>query len=632
MAGYVDAALFIYTLESRKLAEQLRENPYGVTITPMAYETLLVDPEGLLAQVKHVVVSGNLEVVKTILFLAMKFNFSVGVIPGPKEKKKLLAAFALPPDPEQAVELALRQNEGAMDIILCNRNILLFKAILGEIPVVDASLESNRLSLLVKTLQKFFGIDLEIFSLTTAEEKKIKTDAWGGMILNLDDGTLTSQLIHAGSHPADGMVSLLLFAPLSVVDYFRFLSRYLRGKLEDRIMPKTMGYIKSSCIEIEVEKELPVWIDGEQKTQTPLRCEAVPSAVRINTGLKSKGGGDNKDRPPRDELKIDNLPMGKEVIRATSKSIPFFPYATEERFQDLFIALREDARANAAYIVLMVLSTMMATMGLYLNSDSVIIGAMLMAPLMAPIISLSMGILRQDEKLSRNSAQKILLGVGISLVTAAAITLIFPHKPITAEMESRLQPTLLDLSVAIIAGIAGAYTKSFKEIIQSLAGVAIAVALVPPLAVAGIGIGRLDPLFFGEAFLLFATNLIGIVIAATLTFRVLGYSAALRGKRSLLLVLVSLVIVSIPLYYSYSRIVAKVMAEKRWQRERYLVNGKYLIIRKADVQYHRNKNVVIMDILTREPLTRHDMVRFKKKIQANSDEKLIVRTRISYIQ
>ena len=63
-------------------------------------------------------------------------------------------------------------------------------------------------------------------------------------------------------------------------------------------------------------------------------------------------------------------------------------------------------------------------------------------------------------------------------------------------MQGRLNPTVLDLLVAIAAGVAGAYTKSFKEILQSLAGVAIAVALVPPLAVAGIGLGRLDPSFF----------------------------------------------------------------------------------------------------------------------------------------
>ena len=143
---------------------------------------------------------------------------------------------------------------------------------------------------------------------------------------------------------------------------------------------------------------------------------------------------------------------------------------------------------------------MLATLGLYQNSAAVVIGAMLLAPLMAPIISLAMGMLRQDMKMSRQSAVKIIVGVVIALLAAALLTLVFPHKPVTAEMLARVNPTLLDLGVAIFAGIAGAYTKAYKEILQSLAGVAIAVALVPPLAVAGIGIGRLDISFLFPGF------------------------------------------------------------------------------------------------------------------------------------
>ncbi|ORU94895.1 MAG: hypothetical protein A6F70_10200 [Cycloclasticus sp. symbiont of Bathymodiolus heckerae] len=109
----------------------------------------------------------------------------------------------------------------------------------------------------------------------------------------------------------------------------------------------------------------------------------------------------------------------------------------------------------------------------------------------------------------------------LALLASALITQLFPYKMMTDEMSARLSPSLLDLAVAIVSGVAGAYSKSYREIIQSLAGVAIAVALVPPLAVAGIGIGRLDMTFFLQAFLLFSTNLIGITLAATFTFRLL---------------------------------------------------------------------------------------------------------------
>ena len=256
---------------------------------------------------------------------------------------------------------------------------------------------------------------------------------------------------------------------------------------------------------------------------------------------------------------------------------------------------------------------------------------MLLAPLMTPIVSLAMGILRGNIDLFKNSIGKIVTGVIIALLSSALITFLFPHKPITAEMLARLNPTLLDLGVAIISGIAAAYSKSFKEIIQSLAGVAIAVALVPPLAVAGIGIGRWDFHFFYQAYLLFSTNLVGIIIAATFTFRVLGYSAVVRSRRSLGVVFIFLVLIAIPLYLSYSRIVEDRVFAKNWQNERFLVNQKYLIIRDASIFRRGDKRIVLMDILAREPLSRRDLNTFKKKIQTNFSQKLIIRINMYYI-
>jgi uncharacterized hydrophobic protein (TIGR00271 family) len=334
----------------------------------------------------------------------------------------------------------------------------------------------------------------------------------------------------------------------------------------------------------------------------------------------------------KEKIDINNLPRENELLKAKKqKRIPFFSYASDERFHDLFPALREDARLNSIYLVLMVLSTMLAAIGLYLNSASVIIGAMLLAPLMTPIVSLSMGILRGNIELFKDSIGKIVLGILIALISSALITFLFPHKPITDEMLARMNPTLLDLGVAIISGIAAAYSKSFKEIIQSLAGVAIAVALVPPLTVAGIGIGRLDFYIFYQAFLLFSTNLVGIIISATYTFRILGYSAAVRSRGGIGVVFIFLVLISIPLYLTYFRIVEDRVFEQSWQKERFLVNEKYLIIRKASIFWRGDKRIILMEILAREPLTREDLTAFKKKIQANFNKKLIIRIKTFYI-
>jgi hypothetical protein len=190
---------------------------------------------------------------------------------------------------------------------------------------------------------------------------------------------------------------------------------------------------------------------------------------------------------------------------------------------------------------------------------------------------------------------------------------------------------MLDLIVAIAAGIAGAYTKSYKEILQSLAGVAIAVALVPPLAVAGIGLGRLDFLFFQQAFLLFLTNLIGIILAATITFRILGFSPVVRDKRGVLIASVFFVVVSVPLFMGFQSIVAKTEFENSWKKERFLVNEKYLIVNKAKLHEFHNKKILIVDIYAREPLNRYDLTLFKKKVQQNFAEDLLIRANIIYI-
>jgi len=211
------------------------------------------------------------------------------------------------------------------------------------------------------------------------------------------------------------------------------------------------------------------------------------------------------------------------------------------------------------------------------------------------------------------------------------ITLLFRYKPITPEMQARLHPSLLDLLVAFISGVAGAYAKSHKEIIESLAGVAIAVALIPPLAVAGIGLGRGNFFFFSQAFLLYLTNLIGIILAATFTFRFLGYSSAIGNKRGILLVLVITLLIGIPLYLTTEKIMNATTIEKRWQRERFLVNDKYLIVKEAHIAYQDNHKLLFAKVLTREPLNRSDLNQLRDKIQANITGNMKIRIQIIYI-
>jgi uncharacterized hydrophobic protein (TIGR00271 family) len=609
MPEYVTAALFVYTDDTKYLIEAVQNNSSGSHITPVAFDALMQTPQEHLAGVDHVVVAGSLNVIKEILRLAMKYDFSIGIIPDRKQKH-LIKFYDLPKNPAAATELALRQDSQTIDLIVCNGEIMLFKAAIGRIPFLDTPAKASWIQVLLNALRKFVRFKLYTFRFGTAAKKEINTAASGCMILQHARGSFAARLISHDYSFTDGMASLVISAPISIIEYVKLLRQALRSSKRFKNLPSSIGYIKSPQIDIEPETGLDVIIDDQLTTQTPLHCETIAKAVRINVGKslqeESRGAEDVRER-----IDVENLPTEKELLKVKKqKRIPFFSYASDERFHDLYKDLSEDARLNSIYVVLMVLSTMLATVGLYLST---------------------MGILRGNIDLFKNSIGKIVIGVFIALISSALITLLFPYKPITDEMLARLNPTLLDLAVAIISGIAAAYSKSFREIIQSLAGVAIAVALVPPLAVAGIGIGRLDFYFFYQAFLLFSTNLVGIIIAATFTFRVLGYSAVVRSKRSLVVVFVFLVLISVPLYLSFSRIVEDRIFEQNLRKERFLVNEKYLIIIRASIIWRGDKRIILMDILAREPLTREDLNAFKKKIQTNFSKKLIIRLKTFYI-
>ncbi|HHD56330.1 MAG TPA: TIGR00341 family protein [Desulfobulbaceae bacterium] len=350
--------------------------------------------------------------------------------------------------------------------------------------------------------------------------------------------------------------------------------------------------------------------------------------MNVGAGLRKSG---KKTTPSHERIEVENLPAGKELTKAINRRIPLFSYASEQRFRDLFTTLRNDAQIQPTYLVLMVLSTMLAAVGLYMSSSAVVIGAMLLALLMAPIVALAMGLLRKEAKLAVTSIQTIVVGIFIALSAAGLISLLFPHKPITTEMQARLNPSLLDLAVAIVAGIAGAYTKSHREILQSLAGVSIAVALVPPLAVAGIGLGMGDFHFFSQAFLLFSTNLIGITLAAAFTFRVLGYSSAVRNKPGIALVALVLLAITIPLYLSYRNIVATTVLENSWKHERFLINNKYLIVQRADLMQQKGQDLLIVRVLIREPLTRNDLNTLRKRIESDLGSEQKIRVQVLYI-
>ncbi|MBN1660492.1 MAG: DUF389 domain-containing protein [Anaerolineae bacterium] len=189
----------------------------------------------------------------------------------------------------------------------------------------------------------------------------------------------------------------------------------------------------------------------------------------------------------------------------------------------VYKAIRDGAQPSIDFYVMIGLSAAIASFGLLQNSAAVIIGAMLVAPLMSAIFGLSLGVVRGDLRLLRRAASATLRGMLLGISVGAVLTLVMPAQALPGEVLSRTEPGLLDLGVALASGAAGAYALSRKGVSASLPGVAIAAALVPPLAVVGIGISRGQSDVAGGALLLFLTNLVSIVAAGGLVFLWLGF-------------------------------------------------------------------------------------------------------------
>jgi uncharacterized hydrophobic protein (TIGR00271 family) len=224
--------------------------------------------------------------------------------------------------------------------------------------------------------------------------------------------------------------------------------------------------------------------------------------------------------------------MGTWVRRAGWRLFDILPTLDLHQQTEVYRTIREGAEPDVDFFVMIGLSAAIASFGLVQNSPAVIIGAMLVAPLMAAIFGLSLGMVRGDLRLMRRAAgamlRGVLLAVGVGFMVGTVLTLLAPGARPSAEMTLRTRPILLDLGVALVSGAAGAYALCRKEVSAALPGVAIAAALVPPLAVIGLGLalwrtGSSDGAIAGGASLLFLTNLVAITAAGGLVFLWLGF-------------------------------------------------------------------------------------------------------------
>ncbi len=187
--------------------------------------------------------------------------------------------------------------------------------------------------------------------------------------------------------------------------------------------------------------------------------------------------------------------------------------------------LRRDASEVTSYWLQMVVAVGIATLGLVVNSGAVVIGAMLIAPLMVPIVGLAMGLATGGPFLVLRTVGRIALSVVVAVGGAALITLMLPYHELNSELAARTSPTVLDLVTAGFCALAGVFAslRPASNMASTAAGTSIGISLVPPLCASGYGLGTADWSVAGGAGLLFLTNMVAIVAVGMIAFVITGF-------------------------------------------------------------------------------------------------------------
>ena len=229
-------------------------------------------------------------------------------------------------------------------------------------------------------------------------------------------------------------------------------------------------------------------------------------------------------------------PMGKRIRAAVERFLHLrVPQLDRESRIAVVGRLQLNSRWSFDFMALIALSTMIAALGLIQSSAAVVIGAMLVAPLMTPLLGAGLALVQGNRALIGDCSRSIVYGFCAALLVgltaglgARSLNLL---DGLTSELASRGGPTLLDMGVALASGIAAAYCIARPNLTAALAGVAIATALVPPIATAGISLGIGEFQNALGAALLFATNVVTIVLGAAFSFFAAGIRSGEKPGR-----------------------------------------------------------------------------------------------------
>ena len=222
-------------------------------------------------------------------------------------------------------------------------------------------------------------------------------------------------------------------------------------------------------------------------------------------------------------------PLRKIATKTRAHFSSWLGLDNEVRYEVYLSTIRSSNPLNVTYWLELILACGIATLGLVLNSPATIIGAMLISPLMSPILGTGLALATGDVFLGIRAFLNLFFSVVVAVGASYFFVVVLPFKDATPEILARTQPTILDLVVALMCGLAGsiAILKSTRGLTAAIPGVAIAVALMPPICVVGFGLGARKALpqwaeVARGGSLLFAANLVAIVVTSMVVFLLVG--------------------------------------------------------------------------------------------------------------
>lgn len=291
----------------------------------------------------------------------------------------------------------------------------------------------------------------------------------------------------------------------------------------------------------------------------------------------------------------------------------------QERVEETIEAIQRGIVFKGTNLWTLIFAVFIASVGLNVNSTAVIIGAMLISPLMGPIMGVGLGVGINDFELIKKAAKNLGIMVAFSLATSTVYFLLTPLSEARSELLARTTPAVWDVLIAFFGGLAGIVGITRKEKGTTIAGVAIATALMPPLCTAGFGLATGEWYYFFGAFYLFFINAVFISFSTFLVVRLLKFpdkqfvspEVARRVHRNVAGVVI---LTMLPSFYMAYNIVQKAVFEQRVQRfvQDEIEVGSTQIL-KTETTFGRSGNA-IRAFVVGPPLEEAEMERLKEKL------------------